>query len=109
MKTLLGSHLFREVTHHFNALTAATQTALSAQDILKLPTAVLKNLIQTVVIHSKSTEFKDKMHAKGLLYFHVAWKVFQSNDPVLIQTFERFIFRRHIGEKWAYHFFFFYT
>ena len=95
MKKLLGSHLFQEVTDHFKALTAATQTALSAQDILKLPTAALKTLIQRVA----STEFRDKMHAKGLFYFHAAWKVFQSNDPVLIQIFERFSFRRHIGEK----------
>ena len=101
--------MFQEVTHHFNALTASTQSALSAQDILKLPTAVLKNLIQTVVVRSKSTEFKDKMHDEGLLYFHVAWKVFQSNDPVLIQTFERFSFRRHIGEKLNPHSFVFYT
>ena len=67
---------------------------MSSQDILRLSTANLKTLIQ-----SATKSCRDALYICGVFYFHTACMVFDRNDPVLIEIFQRYHFSRHIGKE----------
>ena len=94
----LGPELFSQVVGCLNSLTGVRRDSISTKDILKLPIAFLKHLIQAVKDKTASTRFESLMLEKGVFYYHIEYSINEINDLQSKRIFSRFHFCKHIGE-----------
>jgi hypothetical protein len=93
--------LFSQAVACLNSLTGARHDSISTEDILKLPIAILKHLIQAVKEKTISSHFELLMLEKGVFYHHIKYTINKTNDLESKRIFSRFHFCKHVGERVA--------